>query len=46
MFARHGVRIEVMETPGSVFQLVELVEGRADLAITLVDNVLAYREGR
>lgn len=46
MFARHGVRIEVMETPGSVFQLVELVEGRADLAITLVDNVLAYREGQ
>ncbi len=46
MFARHGVRIEVVETPGSVFQLVELVEGRADLAITLVDNVLAYREGQ
>ena len=46
MFAQHGIEIEVTPTPGSVFQLTGLIEGRFDLAITLVDNVIAYREGQ
>jgi ABC-type nitrate/sulfonate/bicarbonate transport system substrate-binding protein len=29
-----------------VFQLTGLIEGRFDLAITLIDNVVAYREGQ
>ena len=33
-------------TPGSVFQLTGLIEGRFDIAITLIDNVVAYREGQ
>ena len=45
-FARRGVAVEVMTTPGSVFQWSTLAEGRADLAITLMDNVVAYREGQ
>jgi ABC-type nitrate/sulfonate/bicarbonate transport system substrate-binding protein len=45
-FAQRGVRVEVATTPGSVFQWSALAEGRADLAITLMDNVVAYREGQ
>ena len=45
-FARHGVRLEVSLTPGSVFQFTELIAGRVDMGITLIDNVIAYREGQ
>jgi len=45
-FERRGVALELMTTPGSVFQWTTLAEGRADLAITLMDNVVAYREGQ
>ncbi|MEO7405256.1 MAG: ABC transporter substrate-binding protein [Burkholderiales bacterium] len=44
--AANGVDVQVIDTPGSVFQLSGLIEGRFDLAITLVDNVIAYREGQ
>ena len=46
LFARNGIEVEVTPTPGSVFQLTGLIEGRFDVAITLVDNVIAYREGQ
>ena len=46
LFARHGVDVEVTPTPGSVFQLTGLIDGRFDVAITLIDNVVAYREGQ
>lgn len=46
LFARNGVDVTVTPTPGSVFQLTGLVDGRFDLAITLIDNVIAYREGQ
>lgn len=45
-FAREGIELEVTPTPGSVFQLTGLIEGRFDIAITLIDNVLAYRSGQ
>jgi len=45
-FAKEGIEVDVSETPGSVFQFTQLIEGRADLAITLADNVVAYREGQ
>lgn len=45
-FARHDVRLEVSLTPGSVFQFTELIAGRVDMGITLIDNVIAYREGQ
>jgi ABC-type nitrate/sulfonate/bicarbonate transport system substrate-binding protein len=46
LFARDGVRVNVSETPGSVVQWTNLAEGRSDIAITLMDNVVAYREGQ
>jgi ABC-type nitrate/sulfonate/bicarbonate transport system substrate-binding protein len=45
-FAREGIDLEVTPTPGSVFQLTGLIDGRFDLAITLIDNVIAYRSGQ
>jgi ABC-type nitrate/sulfonate/bicarbonate transport system substrate-binding protein len=45
-FVREGIDLEVTPTPGSVFQLTGLIEGRFDLAITLIDNVIAYRSGQ
>jgi ABC-type nitrate/sulfonate/bicarbonate transport system substrate-binding protein len=45
-FAENGVDLSVTLTPGSVFQLAGLVRGEFDIAITLVDNVVAYREGQ
>ena len=46
LFARNGVDVVVTPTPGSLFQLTGLVDGRFDMAITLIDNVVAYREGQ
>lgn len=46
LFARYGVAVDVIEIPGSVVQWTAFAEGRADLAITLMDNVVAYREGQ
>jgi len=45
-YADHGMDLEVTPTPGSVFALSGLIEGRFDIAITLIDNVIAYREGQ
>jgi len=45
-FAGNGIELEVTPTPGSAFQLTGLIEGRFDIAITLIDNVVAYREGQ
>ena len=46
LFARNGLTINVTETPGSVVQWTSLSEGTSDLVITLMDNVIAYREGQ
>ena len=33
-------------TPNSVFQLTNLIEGKFDIAMTALDNLIAYREGQ
>jgi len=45
-FAAEGLEVGVTRTPGSVFQLSGLINGEFDLGITLIDNVVAYREGQ
>jgi ABC-type nitrate/sulfonate/bicarbonate transport system substrate-binding protein len=45
-FARHGVQVALMPTPNSVFQLTNLIGGRFDMAVTAIDNVIAYMEGQ
>jgi ABC-type nitrate/sulfonate/bicarbonate transport system substrate-binding protein len=45
-FAAEGVDVAITYTPGSVFQLTGLIDGDFHLGITLIDNVVAYREGQ
>ena len=45
-FKDNGVTIELTPTPSSVFQLVGLIDGKFDIAITAIDNLIAYREGQ
>jgi ABC-type nitrate/sulfonate/bicarbonate transport system substrate-binding protein len=46
LFARNGVAVNVTPTPGSAFQLTSLIDGKFDIAITAIDNVIAYSEGQ
>ena len=45
-FEQNGVKVSLINTPGSVFQMQGLAEGRFDIAITAIDNVIAYQEGQ
>jgi ABC-type nitrate/sulfonate/bicarbonate transport system substrate-binding protein len=46
MFARNGVNVAVTNTPNSQFQLTGLIDGKFDIAMTAIDNLVAYREGQ
>lgn len=45
-FAAEGVAANITPTPSSVFQLTNLIDGKFDIAMTAVDNLIAYREGQ
>ncbi len=45
-FAEHGILIEVQGTPNSVTQMTDFSQGRFDIAMTAVDNIVAYVEGQ
>jgi ABC-type nitrate/sulfonate/bicarbonate transport system substrate-binding protein len=45
-FASGGIVVKLTNTPGSVFQLSNLIDGKFDIAITAIDNVIAYMEGQ
>jgi ABC-type nitrate/sulfonate/bicarbonate transport system substrate-binding protein len=45
-FARNGVDVRVTPTPSSVFQLTNLIAGKFDIAMTAIDNLIAYRENQ
>jgi len=44
-FRNESVEVHLTPTPGSVFQLVNLIDGKFDIAMTAIDNLIAYREG-
>jgi ABC-type nitrate/sulfonate/bicarbonate transport system substrate-binding protein len=46
MFARRGLEVTIQETPNSVAQMTGLAEGRFEIAMTAVDNIVAYVEGQ
>src|SRR5712692_7349656 len=46
LFAKNGLDVKVTPTPSSVFQLTNLIEGKFDIAMTAIDNLIAYREGQ
>ena len=45
-FEQNGVRVALTATPSSTFQMQGLAEGRFDIAMTALDNVVAYQEGQ
>ncbi len=45
-FAKQSINIEVLGTPNSVTQMTDFAEGKFDIAMTAVDNIVAYREGQ
>jgi ABC-type nitrate/sulfonate/bicarbonate transport system substrate-binding protein len=45
-FANGGVEVKLTNTPNSVFQLTNLIDGKFDIAMTAIDNVIAYLEGQ
>jgi ABC-type nitrate/sulfonate/bicarbonate transport system substrate-binding protein len=45
-FARERLAVKVTPTPNSTFQLKGLIQGDFDIAMTAIDNVIAYREGQ
>lgn len=45
-FARHGIEVHITHTPNSVFLMKNLIEGKFDLTVTAMDNLVAYQEGQ
>ncbi|WP_188076532.1 ABC transporter substrate-binding protein [Aurantimonas sp.] len=45
-FDERGVSVEVTPTPDSKFQMKGLIDGEFDIAMTAMDNVVAYSEGQ
>ncbi len=45
-FASQGVQVQLSYTPGSVYQMSNLIAGNYDIAMTALDNVVAYDEGQ
>lgn len=45
-FESNGLRVAVTPTPSSTFQMQGFAEGRFDIAMTAIDNVIAYQEGQ
>ena len=45
-FEQNGLRVTITPTPSSTFQMQGFAEGRFDIAMTAIDNVIAYQEGQ
>ena len=45
-FAKHGVAVKLSFTPSSAFLMSNLIDGKYDIGIFGIDNLLAYQEGR
>jgi ABC-type nitrate/sulfonate/bicarbonate transport system substrate-binding protein len=45
-FPKHGVTVTMTPTPGSVYQFQHLSAGDFDIALTAIDNAIAYDEGQ
>ena len=43
-FAKHGIEVNITHTPNSVFLMKNLIEGKFDLTVTAMDNLVAYHE--
>ena len=45
IFAANGLDVHVIPTPGSLAQMEGLIDGKFDIAMTAIDNLIAYRAG-
>ena len=45
-FAANGLDIHLIPTPGSLAQMEGLIDGKFDIAMTAIDNLIAYMEGQ
>jgi ABC-type nitrate/sulfonate/bicarbonate transport system substrate-binding protein len=45
-YARENLTVHCEAATGSVYQMTQLIEGGCDIAMTAVDNVVAYVEGQ
>jgi len=45
-FAGEGLRVEFTATPSSAFLVSGLMDGKFDIALAAIDNVIAYQEGQ
>lgn len=45
-FAKNGVAVNLVYTPNSVYLMTSLIEGKFDMALTSIDNLIAYQEGQ
>ncbi|HEY4318277.1 MAG TPA: ABC transporter substrate-binding protein [Herbaspirillum sp.] len=45
-FKRNGVEVDLAATRDSVSQLTKLIDGKIEIAMTAIDNVIAYQEGQ
>src|ERR1041385_2830025 len=46
LFAKNRIEVRLTPTVSSVFQLTHLIDGKYDIAMTAIDNRIAYREGQ
>src|SRR3954449_9110789 len=45
-FLKNMLEVELIPTPNSVAQMTNLIDGKFDIAMTAIDNVIAYMEGQ
>ena len=45
-FEANGVAVQTAYTPSSGFLVASLLDGKSDIALALIDNLVAYREGQ
>lgn len=45
-YSRENLTVQCEAAPGSVYQMTQLIEGECDIAMTAIDNVVAYVEGQ
>ena len=45
-FAQQGITVQMQGTPNSVAQMTDFAESKFDIAMTAVDNIVAYFEGQ
>src|SRR2546422_3011109 len=46
LFAKNGIEVRVTPTVSSVFQLTNLIDGKFDIAMTAIDNLIDRKSTR